>query len=118
MVWYDVHKNHKETSVLSRFSPIWGNKHFVPGRADGGFKLWADRGLKQMKDIYNPEDGHFKTFEDLVSMYNIPHKHFFKYLQLTSCIRSYQNQSITIPTLATLEKNRIKKYFSYLQSFE
>ena len=56
VVWYDVNKYHKETSVLSRFSPIWGNNHFVPGRADGGFKLWADKGIKQMKDIYNPND--------------------------------------------------------------
>ena len=106
VVWYDVRKYHKETSVLSRFSPIWGNNHFVPGRADGGFKLWADRGLKQIKDIYNPEDGHFKTFEDLVSMYNIPH----------TSLNIYNSQVLldpvrTIPTLATLEKNLIKNPF-------
>lgn len=66
-----------ETPVHSRYGPIWGNNRFVPGRADGGFKLWVDRGIIQIKDIYNPDDDNIKTFEELVVVYNIPNKHFF-----------------------------------------
>lgn len=33
----------KETPSLSIFSPVWGNNYFAPGRADGGFKIWADK---------------------------------------------------------------------------
>jgi len=42
----------KEKSPLSSFSPIWGTNYFAPGRADGGFKIWADLGLGVVKDAF------------------------------------------------------------------
>lgn len=43
------------------------------------------------------------TFEEISLVYNIPRKHFFKYLQLRSFIFSMQNQSLKIPELSSLE---------------
>lgn len=80
-IWQEVRKYLKDPPSLSYFSPIWGNNLFRPGRADAGFKLWVDRGVKQVKDIYGI-DGIILTFEELIRIYNIPSKHFFKYLQL------------------------------------
>lgn len=69
----------------------------MPGRADGSFKLWADKGIRQINDVFSPEDDNIKTFEELVIMYNVPRKHFLKYLQLKSFIGSNQKQSMAIP---------------------
>ena len=38
IIWYQVKKYLGEPSSLSRFSPIWGNQFFPPGRADSGFR--------------------------------------------------------------------------------
>lgn len=40
-VWFDAKKFVKEPNVLSRYSPIWGNQYFSPGRADAVFRMWA-----------------------------------------------------------------------------
>lgn len=59
---------------LSYFSQIWGNNILSPGRADAGFKLRADRGVKQVKDIHGIDEN-ILIFEELIRNYNIPHKH-------------------------------------------
>lgn len=110
-VWYEVKKDLKEVSTLSRFSPIWGNNYFVQGRTVGGFKIWADRGVGQLKDIFGDHDESLLTFEELVIKYNIPRKHIFKYLQLRSFIGANQKQSMLIPPLSLLEKVLIKNPF-------
>ncbi len=84
-VWYEVKKYLKDSPSLSCLSPIWGNKHFVPGKADAGFKIWADKGVSQMKDIF-AKNGNLLSFKELILKYNVPRKHFFKYLQLRSFI--------------------------------
>lgn len=40
-VWYNVRDLLGENSLISHFSPIWGNDQFKPGKADQGFCLWA-----------------------------------------------------------------------------
>ena len=93
----------KENSSLSIFSPIWGNNFFAPGRADGSFKLWADLGLVLIRDVFGG-DGNFLSFNQLALKFKIPQKHFFKYLQLRSFIRSYNKDFTHTPPLSTLEK--------------
>lgn len=109
-VWQEVRKYQKDSSSLSCFSPIWGNNFFTPGKGDAGFKLWADRGVKQIKDIYGIH-GNILTFEELIRKYNIPRKHFFKYLQLRSYIRANQTQYMSCPPLTPLEKTLTKNPF-------
>ena len=50
-VWHEVHTYGGDAPILI-FFPIWGNDNFVPGRADGGFKPWINRGLGKISDLY------------------------------------------------------------------
>lgn len=60
-VWCTVHKYTGEPIVLSQFTPIWGNGHYKPGKSDRGIKLWAEKGIRTVSDLYF--EGSFVTFE-------------------------------------------------------
>ncbi len=75
-VWYEVHLYKTETPTLSQFSHIWGNSTFTPGKNDTGFKLWADKGICKVADLF--DKGTFMCFEDLRQKCDIQPKHFFK----------------------------------------
>lgn len=90
-VWQLVKKYFKEAASLSIFSPIYGNDLFPPGGGEGGFKIWAELGLQKVGDLYNPLNRHLMSFDEIVVKYNIPHRQFFRYLQLRDFIRTQQN---------------------------
>lgn len=104
-VWYEAHDFLGETIKLSSLSPIWGNAMFVPGRNDGGFKNWMYKGAKQVKDLY--KDGTMMSFQQLMKEYDIPQKHFFKYLQIRSFIHS-EIKTYVEPSLSTIEEHTVK----------
>ena len=81
----------------SRFSPIWGNEAFVPGRADGGFKLWAGKGIKQLKYVFG-KNKTLLSFEELMAKFYIPRTHLLNFFQLRDFIKVKQAQSLTIPS--------------------
>lgn len=56
-IWYRAHQYMGGIPPISPFSPIWGNTGFKAGRADGGFKIWADKGVQKLADLY--KDGNF-----------------------------------------------------------
>lgn len=66
-----------------------------------GFKHWMEKGLSQIKDLYN--EGTLMSFQQLTDKHDLPRKHFFKYLQIRSFICS-QIKSTLEATLSTLEK--------------
>uniref|UniRef100_A0A8C6SR27 Reverse transcriptase domain-containing protein n=1 Tax=Neogobius melanostomus TaxID=47308 RepID=A0A8C6SR27_9GOBI len=103
--WYKAHEHVGDMPSISQFSPIWGNTLFTPGRADGGFKIWADKGVQKIGDLY--EGGALLTFNDLCLKYSIPPKHFFKYLQLKHFISSHC-EALREPPLSCLEDIMIK----------
>ena len=100
-VWYKAHGHIGDTPLISQFSPVWGNEQFTPGRADGGFRAWADNGVQKIGDLY--AQGTLLTFNDLCAKYRIPKKHFFKYLQLKHFISSKSHQNAREPPLSCLE---------------
>lgn len=53
----------KEISPLSLFRPIWRNSKFSPRENDEGFKMWADKGVKMIKDVYG-RDGNMLVVSD------------------------------------------------------
>lgn len=68
-VWFNVKKYLGAFYPLSCFSPIWGNKKFKPGRLDAGFKIWADKGIRKIADIY--VNNTLMSFEKIyLSIYN------------------------------------------------
>lgn len=101
-IWYEAHKFLGDLPDLSRFSPLWGNDQFCPGKKDLGFKLWMNKGVSRLSDLY--EDDILMSFDKLVAKFHIPQKHFFKYLQLRSFIFSYSKNLGKIPPMSTLEQ--------------
>ena len=102
-VWYKIQSYFKIEPDITGFTPIWGNCRFAPGRSDLGFKLWAERGISKVMDMYNENDVLY-SFDDLKTIYNIPSKHFFKYLQIRSYILTALKKSPYRPPLSSLEK--------------
>lgn len=100
IVWYEVLKYLKENAALSQFSPIWGNKNFTPGTNDLGFKIWANKGINKISDLY--DNNVLLSFTDVKQRFNIDGKHFFKYLQIRHFIKQTQN-SLNMPSLNTIE---------------
>ncbi len=96
-VWHEAHSFLEETISISPFSPIWGNNYFIPGRNYMGFKNWQMKGLSMVENLY--EGGTLMTFQQLVTKYNLPKKHFFKYLQIRSYIYSRIKAYSKTPTL-------------------
>ena len=100
VVWHEVHKYLGDFPVLSCFSPIWGNEHFSPANNDMGFKAWLSKGIVNLLDLYN--DNTLMSFDELKAKYDVPQKHFFKYLQLRSFIlKSLKEFSATTPNVHT-----------------
>lgn len=106
-VWHEVLNYLGENAPLSQFSPIWGNKNFTPGTKDLGFKLWADRGISRIIDLY--ENDTLLSFPEIKQRFDIEPKHFFKYLQIRSFITETQN-SLNPPSLNTLERTVLTQY--------
>ncbi len=52
------------------------------------------------------------SFEEIVNTYNIPIKHFFKYLQIRHFILKLQKNSLDMPPLSILEKEVTRNCFS------
>lgn len=90
-VWYHV-KERGAFYPFSCFSPIWGNTKFKPG-----FKIWADKGIENIADIYVNSVIWGNT---VFNTYNIPTNHLFKYLQIRNCILKSQNKSLAMPSLS------------------
>lgn len=74
-VWYEAHNFLDEAITMSGLTPIWGNTNFAPGRSDKGFKNWMNKGISQVKDLY--EGGIMLSFQQLMRKYDISQKHFF-----------------------------------------
>lgn len=74
-----------------------------------GFKNWMLKGLHTLKDLC--EGGSLITFRQLVTKYNFPQKHFFKYLQIRSyvysCIRTYLEPPLSTALFKAYERRTI-----------
>lgn len=70
-VWYKMKAHLNIMSDVSGFTPIWSNHRFSPGRDDPVFKLWAERGISKVMDMYN-NNNILYSFADLQRTYNIP----------------------------------------------
>lgn len=107
IMWYTAHKLVENSTVFSQFTPLWNNDQFTPGKNDGGFKMWKMKGIHTIKDLY--VDGVLLAFRDLSDKYQLPVKHFFKYLQLKSFMSSKMNDIMHVPKLSLLEEIICKK---------
>lgn len=93
-LWYSAHKHVGDTPALSQFTPIWGNNCFKPGRADGAFRMWFNKGVENISDLY--VEGNLMSYNQLCEKYDIPRKNFFKYLQLKHFLLSMHKQLLSV----------------------
>lgn len=66
-----------------------------------GFKTWLNKDIVKLLDLY--KDNNLMSFDELKAKYDLPQKHFFKYLQLRSFIRARLKNSVQQPSMSTLE---------------
>ena len=109
VVWHVVQKMLNDSPELSCFSPIWGNAQFAPAKNDLGFKAWMNKGIVKLQDVN--EDYTLMSFNELKAKFDIPQKHFFKYLQLRSFILAHVNNSVQQPPFSNLETHGTKNCF-------
>lgn len=79
-VWYEVHRCLGDYPVLFCFSRILDNDHFSPVKNDVGFKIWFCKGIVTHIVQYLYKDNNLMLFDKLKANYDVPQKHFFKYL--------------------------------------
>lgn len=72
---------HSALTHIGKFSPIFGNEDFQPGRADQGFKRWAIKGIAKVSDLH--KGNKLMSFEELRVAYDISTKHFFQISPIT-----------------------------------
>ncbi len=80
-VWFEALAHLGELTQLSRFSPVFGNENFRPGRADPGFKTWSIQGINKVSDLNN--EGNFMFFEEIRTMFGIPQETLFQIFAIT-----------------------------------
>lgn len=51
-LWDYANQHAVDAPELSQLCPMWGKYCFVPGRADGGFKMWLNKGVEKISDLY------------------------------------------------------------------
>lgn len=78
--WNESQDMFREPTGLSQFSPIWDNTLFTPGKSDLRFRLWAQKGLQKISDLYR--DNTLMSIEHFKEKFGIPQAHLFKYFLL------------------------------------
>jgi len=69
----------------SLYSPICENHNFIPALSDRIFQMWNNKGLSTFNELYT--DGHFSSFDHLLSRFHLSHYHFFCFLQILHYVR-------------------------------
>lgn len=69
----------------SVLSPLLKNCNFIPSVTDVAFRIWYDKGIKTVKDLYQYDV--FLSFADLSSKYDLPKSSFFRYLQARDFVK-------------------------------
>lgn len=76
-------------------TPICFNHSFMPPWSDRTFHAWREKGLISIGDLY--EEGQFMSFNLLREKFDLPHSHFFRYLQIRHYVQSKLSKSASTP---------------------
>jgi len=83
-IWIQFRKQHG-LHRGSTLAPVLNNYAFLPSCSDPTFRVWSDKGLRTLNDLY--DEGVFTSFASLSDKYNFPNSHFFRYLQMRHFIQ-------------------------------
>ena len=70
-------------------APICGNHAFKPGLTDSAFRIWRDKGIDSLDNLYINDQ--FVSFQQLRDSFQLPPSHFFRFLQIRDFFRSHLN---------------------------
>lgn len=87
---------------MSKNAPLVGNNMFAPSINDNAFKVWSERGLRTIQDLY--VGGTFGSFEHFKTHFDIPNSHFYRYLQLRSFVSTHTPSFPSLQTDSLLDK--------------
>ena len=76
----------------SKLAPVYKNHCFLPSCTDPVFRIWSDKGLRSINDLYT--DNVFSSFADLSNKFGLPNSHMFRFFQIRHFI---QNQNPQFP---------------------
>lgn len=99
-IWFQC-RRHFDFKQLLICSPIISNPLFQPALNDSGFKLWFNKGIVQISDLF--VEGSFLSFERLIKDFDIPKTHFFRYLQIRSFVTKHFTTYPGLPPACLLE---------------
>ena len=69
----------------SILSPLLRNHAFTPSTMDPVFKIWKNKGIISIKDLYT--DNIFSSFAELSSKFNLPGSHLFRFFQTRDFVK-------------------------------
>lgn len=97
--------------------PLAKNCNFMPSVTDLVFKLWHDKGIKTVNDLYS--NNTFSSFADLSSKFQLPNSHLFRFFQARDYVKKvfphFPNRppETLLDTLLQLDPQR-EKVISFL----
>ncbi len=100
-IWTKIKKMFGGPESISRAMPIVGNIDFLPSVWDSGFKIWADKGLRIINQLFTGKE--IKPFSQLQKQFSIPSNDMYRYLQ----IRHYKSQRKRLSYERTKQNRRI-----------
>ena len=82
--WVKIKDNNNNKNICNKV--IWNNKSILIKGKPIFKKLWFEKGIKHISDIYDFRTKEFYKFEDLKELYNLNENDNFFYNQVRSCI--------------------------------
>ncbi len=73
VAWYELLDMFENPVGFSQYLPNWGQTFFTPGKSDASFRLWAEKGLRMISNLYRTNT--LMTFENLKEKFGIPSTH-------------------------------------------
>lgn len=107
--------------MMSRKGPLCSNHMFPPSMSDPAFKIWSNKGLQTLKDLF--VEGVFISFSQMTDKFDIPRTHFYRYLQVRHFIANRYSTFPNLPEVTALDsildidvhkKGVIKEIYSLL----
>ena len=72
--------------TASSLAPIYQNHLFPPSCSDSAFRIWSEKGLRSINDLYTRQT--FSSFADLAEKFNLPNTHLFRFFQVRNFVRN------------------------------
>lgn len=79
-------RKHDGLNEPSTLAPIVKNHLFLPSLSDPTFDIWCNKGLLHVKDLYR--ENIFTDFTELTTRLELPHSHFFRFLQVRHFVQT------------------------------